>query len=179
MIVYRKLPPSSSLPLLVSNRCEQVSAGLLATAADLDADPAVLVVGGVLLALLGAGPAGYRAGLDLRTEEAEIRLGLPDEDATSDLTGVGAVQAEANAADHLLHIRFGEVGVGVTRARRRALDAVLDAAQKQVTIKRVGPWVCGENLSNCHLLSLPSTGCVGLVNRRQSWALRVAGCVSH
>jgi hypothetical protein len=132
----------------------------------------VLVVGGVLLALLGARPASYRAGLELRTEDAEIRLCLPDEDATGGLTDVGAVQAEANAADHLMHIRFGEVGVGVTRARRRALDAVLDTAQKQVTIERVGQWVCGDNLSNCHVLSLPSTGCAGLVSRRHSWSLQ-------
>ena len=39
----------------------------------------MLVVGGVLLALVTARPAGDRAGLDGRAENAEIRLGLPDE----------------------------------------------------------------------------------------------------
>jgi DNA-binding transcriptional ArsR family regulator len=115
----------------------------------------------VPLTFLGARPAGDRTGLDLRAENAEIRLGLSEEHATGGLAGVGAVQAETDAADHLLHIRLGEVGIGVTRARRRALDAVLDTAQKQLSIERVWPWVCGENLSNCHVLSLPSSGCAG------------------
>jgi hypothetical protein len=135
------------------NRCEQVSAGLLATAADLGTDPAVLVVGGVLLALLGAGPAGHYASVDRSAENAEVRLGLPDEDATGGVAHVGAVQAEANAAELLLYVRLGEVGVGVARARRRAVDAVLDAADQQVAIERVGPWVCLEHVSNRHVLS--------------------------
>jgi hypothetical protein len=140
------------------NRCEQVSAGLLATAADLGADATVLVVGGVLLALFGTRPAGHRASLDLRTEDAEIRLGLPDEDATGGVAGVRAVEAEANAADQLLLVRLGEVGVGAARARRRAVNAILDAAQQHVAIERAGSWVCREHVSNRHVLSLPPSG---------------------
>jgi hypothetical protein len=146
-------PPTGAL--LALNRREQVFAGLLATAADLDTDAAVLVVGGVLLALVGADPAGQRAGLGLRTEDAEIRLGLPDEDATGGLAGVGAVQAKTSAADQILHVRLGKVGIRAACARRGAVDAILDAAHKQVTIERARPWVCREHLSNRHVCSFP------------------------
>jgi hypothetical protein len=140
----------------VCNGFEQVPTGLLATPADLGADAAVLMVGRVLLALLTARLAGRCAGLNRRTENVEIRLGLPDEDAAGGVADVGAVQTEANATKLLSYVRLGEVGVGVARARRRAVAAVLDAAHQQVTIEKVGPWVSLENVSNRHvaLLSL-------------------------
>src|SRR5436309_9095144 len=116
--VVRKRVPSLRKELLVSNRCEPVFTGPLTTAADLGADPAVLVVGGVLVALLCARPTGCCAGLDLRAEDAEVRLGLPDEDAAGGLAGVSAVEAESHAADQLRHVRLCEVGVGAARARR-------------------------------------------------------------
>jgi hypothetical protein len=111
------------------------------------------MVGGVLFALLSAGLAGHYASVDRSAENAEIRLGPPDEDATGGVADVGAVQAEANAAELLLHVRLGEVGVGVARACRGAVDAVLDAADQQVAIERAGPWVCLEHVSNRHVLS--------------------------
>jgi hypothetical protein len=114
----------------------------------------VLVVGGVLLALVTARPAGDRAGLDRRAENAEIRLGLPDEDATGGVADVRAVQTEANATKLLLYVRLGEVGVGVTRARRGTFDAILDTAHQEVAIKSVRPWVCPENLLNRHVALL-------------------------
>jgi hypothetical protein len=113
----------------------------------------VLVVGGVLLALLGARPTGCRASLDLSAEDAEVRLGLPDEDAGGGLANVGAIEAESNAADHLRDVWLCEIGVGATRARRRALDAVIDAAQHQVTIENAGARVCCEHVPNRHVLS--------------------------
>ena len=45
------------------------------------------MLGGVQLALFGTRLAHHRAGLDRRAEDAEIRLGLPDQDAAG---GVGA-----------------------------------------------------------------------------------------
>ena len=72
----------------------------------------MLVVGRVLLALLAAGAAGHRARLDRRAEDAEIGLGLSDEDSAGGTAGIGAVEAEANAADQLLYVRLAEVGVG-------------------------------------------------------------------
>ena len=147
-------PLSEALRHLVSNRCEQVFASPFTTAADLGANSAVLVVGRVLLALLGACPTGCRAGLGFRAEDAEVRLGLPDEDASGGLAGVGAVEAESNAANHLRHVWLCEVGVGAARARRRAVDAVFDAAHQQVTIENGGARVCLEHVANSHVLSL-------------------------
>ena len=113
-------------------------------------------MGGVLLALVTARPAGDRAGLDGRAENAEIRLGLPDEDATGGVADVRAVQTEANATKLFLYVRLGEVGVGVARARRGTFDAILDAAHQESAIKSVRPRMCPENLLNRHvaLLSL-------------------------
>jgi hypothetical protein len=56
----------------LSERREQVSTGFCARAADLGADAAVLVVGGMLLALLGARLTGQRAAHSSRTEDVEV-----------------------------------------------------------------------------------------------------------
>jgi hypothetical protein len=114
----------------------------------------VLVVGGVLLALVPARAAGYGAGLERAAEKAEIRLGLPHEDAAGGVADVGAIQAEANAAELFLYVRLSEVGIGVGNARRRTLDAVLDAAHQQVAIERARPWVRLEDVSNRHVALL-------------------------
>ena len=98
----------------------------------------MLVVGRVLLALVGAGPARHRARLGRRAEDAEIGLGLPDEDSAGGTAGIGAVEAEANAADQLLYVRLAEIGVGAARARSRAVDALVDTAQKQVAVEGDG-----------------------------------------
>jgi hypothetical protein len=113
-------------------------------------------MGRVLLALVTARPAGDRAGLDSRAENPEIRLGLPDEDATGGGADVRAVQTEADATKLLLYVRLGEVGIGVARARQGTFDAILDTAHQEAAIKSVRPWVCRENLLNRHvaLLSL-------------------------
>jgi hypothetical protein len=127
---------------------------LLTPAADLGADAAVLVVGRMLVALLRARSTRDRARLGFRPEDADLRFGPPDEDSPRGLAGVGAVEAESNAADHLGHVRFGEVGIGATRARRRAVDALLDATQQPVTIEGGGTWMSSEHVSNGHVLSL-------------------------
>src|SRR5512132_1101780 len=131
-------PLSEALRHLVSNRCEQVFTGPFTAAADLGADSAVLVVGGVLVTLLGARPTGCRAGLDFRAEDADVRVGLPDQDAAGGLARVGAVEAESNAANHLRHVWLCEVRVRAARAGRSAVDALFDAAHQQVTIENGG-----------------------------------------
>jgi hypothetical protein len=65
----------------------------------------VLVVSRVAFALLGGGSAGRRACLYYGADDAELGLGLTRRDAASGVAGVGAVEAEANAADQLLHVR--------------------------------------------------------------------------
>jgi hypothetical protein len=111
---------------------------------------------GVLLAFRGARAAGYRAGLDDHAEDVGVRLCLPDDDAAGDVADVGAIEAETNAADHLLHVRLGQVGVGAARARRSADAAVFDAPEQQLSVESAGPWVCLEHVSNRHELSFPS-----------------------
>ena len=147
----RSRPPPSAL---ITDRGDQVAAGLVAATADLGADAAVLVVGRVLLALVGAGAAGYRARFDRRAEDAEIGLGLPAEDSAGGTAGIGAVEAEANAADQLLYVRLAEVGVGAACARSRAVDALVDTAQKQVAVGGDGARVRLEHFVNRHVTLL-------------------------
>ena len=117
---------------LTTDRCGQVAAHLVAATADLGAEAAVLVVGRVLLALVGAGAARHGARLDRGAEDAEIRLGVSDEDSAGGIAGIGAVEAEANAADQLLYVGLAEVGVRAAGAHSRAVDALVDTTQKQV-----------------------------------------------
>jgi hypothetical protein len=148
---HARRPPSA----LTTDRCDEVAAGLVAATADLGAEAAVLVVGRVLLALVGAGPAGHRARLDRRAEDAEIGLGLPDKDSAGGTAGIGAVEAEANAADQLLYVRLAEVGVGAARARSRAVDALVDTAQKQIAVEGGGARVRLEHFVNRYVTLLP------------------------
>jgi hypothetical protein len=85
-----------------------------------------------------------------------VRLGLPD-DAGGGLAGVGAVEAESNAADHFRYVWLCKVGIGAARAGRRALDALVDAAQQQVTIENAGARVGSEHVPNRHVLSSSSS----------------------
>ena len=144
----------AALSALTTERCDQVVAGLIAATADLGADAAVLVVGRVLLAFLGAGAAGHCARLDRRAEDAEIGLGLPDEDSAGGVAEIGAVEAEANAADELQYVRLAEVGVRTARAHSRAVDALVDTAQKQVAVEGDGARVRLEHFVNRHVTLL-------------------------
>ena len=53
---------------------------------------------GVALALLGAFPARDQAGLELVVLDPRVGIGLAGEDARGRDAGVGAVEAEAQAA---------------------------------------------------------------------------------
>ena len=101
----------------------------------------MLVVGGVLVALVGAGAASHRARLNRRADDAEIGLGLTDQDSAGGSAGIGAVEAEANAANQLQYVRLAEVGVGAARAYSRALDALVDTAQEQIAVEGDGAGV--------------------------------------
>ncbi len=84
---------------------------------------------GMPLALITTGLAGRRAGLDYRSEDAKIRRGLTDHDPGGSGTRVGAVEAQANATHHLVHVGLREIGVGTTRAGCGAVEALFDTAQ--------------------------------------------------
>jgi hypothetical protein len=110
-------------------------------------------MGGMPLAFITAGFAGRRAGLHHCPQDAEIRRGLTDGDTGGCVAGVGAVEAEANAAHHLVHLVFREIGVGATRATGGAFQALFDTAQERVVIDIRRLWMCLDYVLNRHVLS--------------------------
>src|SRR3954451_10649558 len=101
----------SSAMSLAPERRQQFAARLFATPALLRAQPAVLVVAGVALALLGARTAHRQAGLQRSQLRRRVGVGLPAEDAARVDAGVGAVKAQANAANELGDVGLRERGV--------------------------------------------------------------------
>jgi hypothetical protein len=115
-------------------------------------------MGGVSVALLGTGEAGRRTGFDHRTDETEIRLGLACDDTSGCIACVGAVEAEANAADQLADVVLGEIGVGTTRAAGGAVKARVDTAQERLAIDAGLLWMQFDDLAKGHSLSSRSGG---------------------
>jgi len=113
----------------------------------------VLVMSCMTLALITTGLAGRRTGLDHCPHDAKIRLGLTDHDPCGSGAGVGAVEAEANAAHHLVYVVLREIGVGATRAAGGAVEALFDTAQKRVVIDTCRLWMCLDYVLNRHVLS--------------------------
>src|SRR5262249_31935416 len=128
-------PSDSPGSRLCGDRREQVVAGLLAAAANLRTDAAVLVVSGVALALLSACFASRRARFEHCGHEAQIRLALPRHYTACRFAAVGAVEAEPNGANKLLHVGLARAGIGAGRAAGGAVEAFLDAAKERVAIQ--------------------------------------------
>jgi hypothetical protein len=108
---------------------------------------------GMPLALITTGLAGRRAGLDHCPQDAEVRRGLTDRDPGGCAAGVGAVEAEANAAHHLVHVVLREIGVGTTRTAGGAVETLFDTAQERVVIDSCRLWMRLEYFLNRHVLS--------------------------
>jgi hypothetical protein len=108
---------------------------------------------GMPLALITTGLAGRRTGLDHCPHDAKNRRGLTDHDPGSCGAGIGAVEAEANAAHHLVHVVLCEIGVGATRAAGRAVEALFDAAQERIVIDSCRFWMRLDYVLNRHVLS--------------------------
>ena len=111
----------------------------------------MLVVGGVPVALRGTGEAGDGTGFDHCADKAQIRRGLAGHDAASRLAGVGAVEAETDAAHHLFHVILGEVGVGTSRTAGGTIEALGDAAQERVAIEARRLWMRFKDLLEGHV----------------------------
>src|SRR5204862_3160790 len=126
-------------------------AGGLAAATDLGAEPAVLVVGGVPVALPGTDETGDATGFDDCTDEAQVSCGLAGHDAAGRVADVGAVEAEANATHHLPHVVLSEIGVGTTRTAGGTIEALVDAAQHGVAIESSRVWMQLEDLVKGHV----------------------------
>jgi hypothetical protein len=125
----------------LTDRREKVVARVLAAATDFGAEPAVLVVGGVPVTLLGAGEAGDATGFDYRPDKAQIRCSLAGHDAAGRVADFSAVEAETNAAHHLPHVVLSEIGVGTTRTARGTIEALVDAAQHGFAIEASRLWM--------------------------------------
>jgi hypothetical protein len=146
--------PRERAPVGLADRREQIVACLLAAAAHLATDAAVLVVFGVTLALLARGPAREHAGLNRCADDADLRHGQPDDDAACGIADVGAIEAQANAAHQLLQVALAEVGVGATRTDHSALAARLDAADAHIQIAAARLRMGLQHLSNRHFALL-------------------------
>jgi hypothetical protein len=110
-------------------------------------------MGGMPLALITAGFTGRRARLDHCPEDAEIRRSLADRNPGGSGAGVGAVETEANAAHHLVHVVLREIGVGATRAAGGAVEALFDTAQERVVVDTRRLWMSLDYVLNRHVLS--------------------------
>jgi hypothetical protein len=137
-----------------ADRREKVIASLFAAAAGRRADAAVLVVGGVLVALLGTREAGRRASFEYCADEVKIGFGLPCHDPASRIAGVGAVEVEPNAPDQLWQIALRQTGVCAGGTAGGAIDTFLDAAKESIAIQAARIWMQVDDLSKSHGPSL-------------------------
>jgi hypothetical protein len=135
----------------LADRREKVVARVLAPATDFGAEPAVLVVGGVPVALLGTGEAGDTTGFDHCADKAPVRCSLAGHDAAGRIADLGAVEAEANATHHLPHVVLDEIGIGTTRTAGGTIEALVDAAQDGVAIEASRLWMQLKDLVKGHV----------------------------
>jgi hypothetical protein len=110
----------------------------------------VLVVGGMAIALFGTDEASHSTCFDHGADKAEIGGGLACHDSPCGVTGVGAVETEANAANHVAHVLLGEIRVGATRAAGDTVEARLDTALERVAILDGRLWMHQDDLLKVH-----------------------------
>ena len=116
-------------------------AGFLAGAADLGAYPAVLVVGGVPLALVAAQAARFGTSLEGSPRHLGLEGRLPGEDAPRRIADVGAIQVQTDAARERLGVVLAEAGVGAGCATLGTVEAGLNALHQRGGVHRSGAWV--------------------------------------
>src|SRR4029077_1418442 len=78
------------------------------------------------LALVAAALADGDAGLEQRHRDVGVVLGKAADDRDGSAADVGAFQAKPDALDQLGDVPFAQVGVGVGRARLRAVIKRVD-----------------------------------------------------
>ncbi len=122
---------------------------------NLGADTAVVMVGRVAIALLGASTTGDNARVNRRAYDAEVGLGLTGHDPAGRVAHVGAVKIEPNAPHQLGHARLAEAGVGAAGAGGDTVEALVNTAQQHVAIKADGPRMPLDDFSDCHISSVP------------------------
>jgi hypothetical protein len=105
---------------------------------------------GVALALRTTGAACHQAAFKRCANHADVGCGLAGHDAAGGIADVGAIKAEANAADQILHVALAEVSVGAAGTDSSAVAARLDTAHERIEIadRRYGMRL--EHLANGH-----------------------------
>jgi len=104
---------------------------LLAAAAGLLADPAVLVMGGVACAFVAAALADGHARFQQWPGDGGVGVGLAADHAEGGGADIGAVQAQPDASDHLGQVLLAQVRVGVGGTGLGAsLSAAMTAASR-------------------------------------------------
>jgi hypothetical protein len=132
------------------HRGGQPLASLIAAAAGIGADLAVLVMVGVFRAFVATQLAGDDAGADLAQQEIPICFSLAAQDAAGRLADVGAVKIEADAAAQIFYIRLAQTGVGATGTRLGAGVARFNTADHrfQISLKMIPVGL--QHFSNNH-----------------------------
>jgi hypothetical protein len=111
---------------------------LLAPPANLGADPAVLVVMRVPLALVAAQPASIGTCANNGCGELGHELRLSGEDPSGRRANVTATQTERGAREELLDVRLGNVRIGARGAALGAVEAGVDAGGQDSDV-HLGP----------------------------------------
>src|SRR5215469_3703601 len=111
----------------------------------------------MVLAFVTTHFAGLHAGLESGARRRGVEGSLAREDPSGRLADVGAIEAEADAADHRLHLRLREIRVGVGGAGLGTVEARLDAFHER---DRIHGWLTEVGLGQwcsvrhgCSLLS--------------------------
>lgn len=91
--------------------------------------------------------------LQRRADDGDVERRLTRHDAAGGVAQVGAVKAQAKAADRLVHVALTQVGVGAARTHDGAVDTRLDTADQRIEIAEERLRMRAEHLSNRHGLS--------------------------
>ncbi|MFI5611810.1 hypothetical protein [Amycolatopsis sp. NPDC051903] len=98
----------------------------------------MFVVRSVQLALLGAGNASGKAGLDGRTGDGQVNSCATRQDGCGGGTHVRTIEIGAHAFDHGDDVRFRHASIGTRSASLEAGEAFFDALDQRVVVDRSG-----------------------------------------
>src|SRR3954453_16876854 len=123
----------------------------------------------VTLALGGAGATRNQACLERRELRVRVRVGLAAEDAPGVNARVGAIEAEADAANQRFNVGLREARVGTDRACRGALGALVDTGRERGDVGDEWTPMRSEDLFDAHVS--PLGGCAS--SRRSRPPMRI------
>jgi hypothetical protein len=115
-----------------SDSAQGAFAGLFAAAADLGANPAMLVVLRVPVAFVRAEAAGEGAGFEQRANEFFVGAGSARRNRSHGQAEVGAIEIKTNALPQLRDAALSDAGVGAGNAALSAIVALFDTAYQRI-----------------------------------------------